>query len=71
MDLNTFIARLLRAAQETVQFSRQYVVDELPENYVYIVFPNKHGEGKELVGDAEVCPEDSLPPGQFVIPEDG
>jgi hypothetical protein len=70
MDLNTFLDRLLRAAQETVQVAREYVVDVLPDTYSFIIFPNKHGEGKELVGDAEVFPEDSLPRGQFIGPLD-
>ena len=70
MDESTFRERLLRAEQETVQFSRNYVVDELPDTYVFIVFPNKHGEEKKLVGDAEVFPEDSLPRGQFLGPLD-
>jgi len=70
MYMNTFMDRLLRAAQETVKFSQNYVVDELPNNYVFIIFPNKHGEAKELVGDAEVFPADSLPPGQFLGPID-
>jgi hypothetical protein len=70
MEANTFKERLIRAAQETIVRSRDYVVDQLPEYCVYIVFPNKHGEAKKLMGDAEVFPEDSLPPGQFVGPLD-
>ncbi len=70
MDLNTLMERLLRAAQAVVDVSRQYVVDELTDRYVFIISPNKHGEGKKVVGDTEVFPEDSLPPGQYIGPLD-
>ncbi len=70
MEESTFKERLARASRETLEFTRKYVVDELPEEYLYIIFPNKHGEAKRLVGDAEVYPEDSLPTGQFIGPLD-
>ena len=63
MEEIIFRERLIRATQETLQFTRNDVVDELPDNCIYILFPNKHGEAQKLVGDAEVYPEDLLLPG--------
>ena len=51
-----------------MDLTRKFVVDELPEKCLYIIIPNKHGEAKPLVGDAEVYPEDTLPAGQFLGP---
>ncbi len=70
MDKEIFEQRLEQAAEETIVFTRSLVTEVLPNERIYKVFPNKHGEMKQLRGDAEVFPQDSLPRGQFIGPLD-
>lgn len=70
MEKDLFAERLRLASERCLVFTRTFVSDTLPEEGIYRVFPNKHGEGKVTTGDAEVFPQDSLPRGQFFGPWD-
>ena len=63
MDRSTFEARLRTAAQQAVQFARQYVREVLPDDVAFLVYPNQSCDENPRVGDEEVFPDESLPEG--------
>jgi hypothetical protein len=68
MDRSTFETRLRMAAQEAVRFARQFVRKVLPDDVVFLVYPNQSYDGNPRVVDEEVFPEESLPYGQYYGP---
>jgi hypothetical protein len=66
MDCKTFESRLRTAAQHAVRFARRYVRETLPDDIVFIVYPNQsYDEDPEPPGDEILYPGDSLPEGQY------
>jgi hypothetical protein len=64
VDRGTFETRLREAAQQAVQFARQYVREVLPDEMVFLVYPNQSCDENPRVGDEVVFPDESLPEGQ-------
>lgn len=70
MDRATIDRLLASASQECIEFSQQFLVEELPRQVQFVIFPNCSNLEKPLQGDAEVYPQDSLPDGQYLGPMD-
>jgi len=68
MDFGTFEARLRAAASQAVECARQLVREALPDEVVFLVYPNQSCDEHPRVGDEVVFPDDSLPDG---MPPDG
>jgi hypothetical protein len=65
MDRTTLEARLRVAARQAVEYARRYVLEELPNEAMFRVYPNRSFDKHPLVGDEVVFPGDSLPEGAF------
>ena len=63
VDRSTFETRLRMAAQQAVQFARQFVREALPDDIAFLVYPNQSCDENPRVGDEEVFPGDSLAEG--------
>ena len=68
MDRDLFMSHLMSATQQCLERARIFIVEHLPEECRYRIFPNQSYDGNPLVGDEQVFPEDSLPEGQFQGP---
>jgi hypothetical protein len=64
VDRSTFETRLRTAAQQAVRFARQFVRDVLPDDMLFLVYPNQSCDDNPRVGDEVVFPDESLPEGQ-------
>jgi len=64
VDRSTFEVRLRAAAQQAVQLARQYVREALPDEVVFLVYPNQSCDENPRVGDEVVFPDESLPEGR-------
>jgi hypothetical protein len=65
MDRDTFETRLRAAAQQALDFARQYVRQALPDDVALLIFPNQSYDDNPRVGDEVVFPGDSLPDGEY------
>ena len=65
MDRNTFEERLQLAAQQALKFAREFVREKLPDEMVFLVYPNQSCDHHPRVGDEVIYPGDSLPLGQY------
>jgi hypothetical protein len=65
VDRSTFETRLWMASQQAVQFARQYVCEVLPDDVVFLVYPNQSCDDNPRVGDEAVFPDESLPEGRY------
>lgn len=68
MDRETFEARLLESSRAVVKFARQHVLQNLPDEVAFRVYPNFSYDGNPLVGDEVVFPDESLTEGEFLGP---
>ena len=59
MDRSTFETRLRTAAQQAVQFARQFVREVLPDDVVFLVYPNQSCDDNARVGIDADHPEAS------------
>lgn len=66
MDRCVFEARLREVSHRVVLFAREHVVQQLPEEVAFRVYPNQSFDGNPRVGDEIVFPDESLPDGQFL-----
>lgn len=64
MDRQTFVQRFREAHGAAVSFARRFVVQELPEEKMFLLHLNQSYDGNPLVDDEETYPEDSLPGGK-------
>ena len=60
MDRLTFERNFQTAAEQTLQFARQYVLQTLADQMTFRVYPNRSYDGNPRVGDEEVFPEETL-----------
>ena len=65
MDRIEFEARLRVAARHAVQFARLLVEEALPDDVVFLVYPNQSYDGQPRVEDEVVFPDESLPEGEY------
>jgi hypothetical protein len=49
-------------------FARKYVLQRLPDDVAYRVYPNQSYDGNPRVGDEVVFPDESMPEGEFLDP---
>jgi hypothetical protein len=63
LDRGTFESRLRTAARQAVEFARRLVRESLPDEVVFLVYPNQSYDGHPPVGDEVIFPGDSLPDG--------
>jgi hypothetical protein len=63
MDRITFESRLWTAARQALDFAREHVREALPDEVVFLVYPNQSYDEHPRVGDEVVFPGDSLPDG--------
>jgi len=68
VDRKTFEERLREASRNVVLFARQYVLQQLPNDAAFRVYPNQSFDGNPRVGDEVVFPDESLPDGEFLGP---
>jgi len=59
---------LQEATRRVITFTRRFVIDELPDQALYLIRPNASYDGRDLIGDEIAYPEDSLPDGQLHLP---
>lgn len=59
MNRETFQEHLLRSAELAVSFARKYVLNDLPDQVVYLVHPNQSCDENPRRGDEETYPEDT------------
>ncbi len=60
MKESQFRENLDAATKLLMEFSQEFLIDELPLHYAYLIFPNQSYDGNPLAGDEELFPEDSL-----------
>ena len=68
MDRGTFEDRLRKVGHRVVLFAREYVLQQLPDDVAFRVYPNQSFDGNPRVGDEVVFPNESLPDSQFLGP---
>ena len=64
MERVRFESHLRIAADQAIEFARQFVRQELPGKAVFLIYPNQSCDENPRVGDEVVYPEDSLLVGQ-------
>jgi len=69
MTRDTFETNLGDAIRSTLEATRQYVLDDLPEDVRLLVVPNCSFDGNPLEGDEEVYPGEELPQGTTLAPK--
>jgi hypothetical protein len=60
VDQDTFRSRLLSAGQQAVQLARECVIQALPDEMAFLVYPNQSYDRNPRMGDEVVFPGDSL-----------
>src|SRR5215212_10278346 len=70
MEKDTFGQNLLSATYTVLPFSQEFVINQLPSNCRYIIFPNQSYDKNPLEGDEQLFPEDSLSLHLYVGPYD-
>src|SRR5262249_8181586 len=65
MDRVSFEERLQAAAQKVVVFAREFVRQPLHDEVSFRVYPNQSFDGNPRVGDEVICPDESLPDGEY------
>ena len=68
VDRATFEQRLREAGHRVVLFAREHVLQHLPDDLAFRVYPNQSFDGNPRVGDEVVFPDESLPEGEFLGP---
>jgi hypothetical protein len=68
VDRGTFEERLREVARLVVLFAREHVLQQLPDDVAFRVYPNQSFDGNPRVGDEVVFPDESLPQGKFLGP---
>jgi hypothetical protein len=68
VDRGTFEERLREAGQRVLLFAREHVLQPLPDDVAFRVYPNRSFGGNPRVGDEVVFPNESLPEGEFLGP---
>ena len=63
MKKDTFTEHLETVTARVVPFTRRYVVNPLPEEVQYLLYPNRSGGLARLNEDEEIFPEESLAKG--------
>src|SRR6185312_451570 len=65
MDRSTFAAHLRTAADQAVLFARQDVQQALPDEVMFLVYPNQSCDDNRRIGDEAIFPDESLPEGKY------
>jgi hypothetical protein len=65
MDQVVFEQHFRTAAEAALQFARRFVVQTLPDQMAFRVYPNQSYDGNPRVADEEVFPDESLGQGCF------
>jgi hypothetical protein len=65
VDRNVFERHFHTAAEQALRFGRQFVVQSLPDQMVFRVYPNQSYDGNARVADEEVFPEETFEEGRF------
>lgn len=68
MDKSVFRENLIKATEQVLPFSREFVTNALPSSCRYLIFPNQSYDGNPLHDDEQLFPEESLPAGDFLGP---
>jgi hypothetical protein len=68
VDRCTFEERLREAGRRVVLFAREHVLQQLPDDIAFRVYPNQSFDGNPRVGDEVVFPDESLAAGEFLGP---
>jgi len=67
MNKETFQDHLTRAADSAVDFARNYVLNELPNQRKFLVHPNQSFDENPLQADEETYPNESQPDDQPIL----
>jgi hypothetical protein len=65
MERMLFEERLVSATQHALQFAREHVLQHLPDEFAFRVYPNQSCDSAPRVGDEIVFPEESLAEDQY------
>jgi hypothetical protein len=68
MDRSVFERHLRMAAEKALKFARHFVVQTLPGQMAFRVYPSQSYDGNPRVSDEQVFPEESLEHGRFYGP---
>lgn len=68
MDRGVFEERLSEIGRRVVLFAREHVVQQLPDEVEFRVYPNQSYDDNPRVGDEIVFSDESLPNGEFLGP---
>jgi hypothetical protein len=68
MDEQTFAAHFRQAHALAITFTRQRVLQNLPDQRMFLLHPNQSYDGHPLVDDEQIYPEDSLPSDKYLGP---
>jgi hypothetical protein len=68
VDRQTFEERLREVGHRVLLFAREHVLQQLPNEVAFRVYPNQSFDGNPQVGDELVFPGESLPDGEFLGP---
>jgi hypothetical protein len=65
VEREVFEARLGTATAQAVQFARQFVLQAIPDEVLFGIYPNQSYDGNPRVGDEAVFPAESLSEGRY------
>ena len=68
MDKEQFQRHLKKATDFVIPFSQEFLIDNLPSSYLYLLFPNQSYDGNPLVGDEVTFPQERLPTREYIGP---
>jgi len=68
VDRGVFEERLSEIGRRVVLFAREHVVQQLPDEVEFRVYPNQSYDDNPRVGDEIVFSDESLPNGEFLGP---
>lgn len=55
---------------KTISWAREHLTNQLPSNYLYLLFPNQSYDDNPLEKDEEIFPKESLPQRRYLGPLD-
>lgn len=70
MDREAFKHRLAQASERAILSARAHVSNHIPDEHLYLLFPNQSYDGNPLEADEEIFPKESLPQGKYLGPLD-
>jgi hypothetical protein len=67
MEKTVFLEHFRQAHRWAVEFATEYVIQDLPDQTIFRVYPNQSFDENAIVGVETVYPQDFLPPGRYLL----